>query len=47
MDNFTIAVLVTVVPFMLFVLYAFWSGKVRSDNEPHRGDAGDAVEHPA
>jgi len=49
MDNFTVAVLGTVVPFMLFVVYAFWSGKVRSDNAPHRccrRDNGDAVNHP-
>lgn len=49
MDNFTIAVLITVVPFMLFVIYAFWSGKVRSDNEPHRGyqrKIDDAAERP-
>ncbi|MDD9884559.1 MAG: hypothetical protein OXU62_08530 [Gammaproteobacteria bacterium] len=49
MDNFTIAVLITVVPFMLFVVYVFWSGKVRSDNEPQQGyrrDDSDTVNHP-
>jgi len=47
MDNFTIAVLITIVPFALFVIYGFWSGKIRPDNEPpreHRGDGEDAAE---
>jgi len=37
MDNFTIAVLITIVPFALFVIYGLWSGKLRPDNELHRG----------
>ncbi|MDD9858273.1 MAG: hypothetical protein OXU96_09550 [Gammaproteobacteria bacterium] len=46
MDNFTLAVLITIVPFALFVIYGFWSGKIRPDNEPTEGrrrDDGDAV----
>ncbi|MDD9854980.1 MAG: hypothetical protein OXU88_02245 [Gammaproteobacteria bacterium] len=46
MDNFTIAVLGTVVPFMLFVVYVFWSGKVRPDNEPCRCCRRDAEDPP-
>lgn len=36
MDNFTVAILITIVPFALFVVYGFWSGKIRPDNEPPR-----------
>lgn len=49
MDNFTIAVLITIVPFALFVIYGLWSGKLRPDNELRRGyqrDGGDADERP-
>jgi len=49
MDNFTIAVLITIVPFALFVIYGLWSGKLRPDNEPHRGyqrDGEDAAGRP-
>ncbi|MDD9854981.1 MAG: hypothetical protein OXU88_02250 [Gammaproteobacteria bacterium] len=49
MDNFTIAVLITVVPFALFVVYGLWSGKLRPDNEQHRDyrrDDSDTVNHP-
>jgi len=37
MDNFTIAVLITAVPFVLFLIYGLWSGKLRPDNEHLRG----------
>ncbi|MDD9858275.1 MAG: hypothetical protein OXU96_09560 [Gammaproteobacteria bacterium] len=37
MDNFTIAVLITAVPFVLFLIYGLWSGKLRPDNDHQRG----------
>ncbi|MDD9884561.1 MAG: hypothetical protein OXU62_08540 [Gammaproteobacteria bacterium] len=46
MDNFTIAVLITAVPFALFVVYGLWSGKLRPDNEPCRCCRRDAEDPP-
>ncbi|MDD9811909.1 MAG: hypothetical protein OXU71_09380 [Gammaproteobacteria bacterium] len=47
MDNFTIAVLITAVPFVLFVVYGLWSGKLPPRDGPpreYRRDGGDAAE---
>jgi len=46
MDNFTIAVLITIAPFALFVIYGLWSGKLRPDNEPHRRYRRDSEDAP-
>jgi len=46
MDNFTIAVLITAAPFVLLLIYGFWSGILRLGGEPpseHRGDGSDTV----
>jgi len=46
MDNFTIAVLVTAAPFVLLLIYGFWSGNLRLGGEPpseHRRDGSDTV----
>ena len=44
MDNFTIAVLISAVPFALLLIYGFWSGILRLGGEPpseHRRDGED------
>ena len=47
MDNFTIAVLITAAPFVLLLIYGFWSGNLPPRDGPPREcrrDGGDAAE---
>jgi len=47
MDNFTVAVFITIVPFALLLIYGLWSGQLRLGGESsseHRGDGEVAAE---